>query len=66
MIIIRGGPSVGLWITAELAAIMTDLAEFLGGAVGLNLLFHIPLFPAALLTGCDHLADPLPRALRAA
>jgi manganese transport protein len=43
--------AVGLWITAELAAIMTDLAEFLGGAVGLNLLFHIPLFPAALLTG---------------
>jgi manganese transport protein len=30
---------------------MTDLAEFLGGAVGLNLLFGIPLFPAALLTG---------------
>lgn len=43
--------SVGLWITAELAAIMTDLAEFLGGAVGLNLLFGIPLFEAALLTG---------------
>jgi manganese transport protein len=43
--------AVALWITAELAAIMTDLAEFLGGAVGLNLLFHIPLFPAALLTG---------------
>ena len=43
--------SVGLWVTAELAAIMTDLAEFLGGAVGLNLLFHIPLFPAALITG---------------
>jgi manganese transport protein len=43
--------AVGLWITAEIAAIMTDLAEFLGGAVGLNLLFGIPLFPAALLTG---------------
>ncbi len=43
--------AITLWITAELAAIMTDLAEFLGGAVGLNLLFHIPLFPAALLTG---------------
>ncbi len=43
--------SVALWITAELAAIATDLAEFLGGAVGLNLLFGIPLFPAALLTG---------------
>ena len=28
----------------------TDLAEFLGAALGFNLLFHIPLFPAALLT----------------
>ncbi len=43
--------SVGLWITAEIAAMATDLAEFLGGAVGFNLLFGIPLFPAALLTG---------------
>lgn len=43
--------SVALWVTAELAAIATDLAEFLGGAVGFNLLFGIPLFPAALLTG---------------
>jgi manganese transport protein len=43
--------SVVLWITAELAAIATDLAEFLGGAVGFYLLFRIPLFPAALLTG---------------
>lgn len=43
--------SISLWVTAELAAMATDLAEFLGGAVGFNLLFHIPLFPAALLTG---------------
>jgi len=43
--------SIGLWITAEIAAMATDLAEFLGGAVGFNLLFGIPLFPAALLTG---------------
>ena len=43
--------SVALWVTAEFAAMATDLAEFLGGAVGLNLLFHIPLFPAAILTG---------------
>lgn len=40
-----------LWIAAELAAMATDLAEFLGAALGLNLLFGIPLFPAALLTG---------------
>ena len=43
--------SVALWVTAELAAMATDLAEFLGGAVGFNLLFGIPLFPAAILTG---------------
>lgn len=43
--------SVSLWGTAELATMATDLAEFLGGAVGFYLLFGIPLFPAALLTG---------------
>lgn len=43
--------SVFLWVTAELAAMATDLAEFLGGAVGFYLLFHLPLFPSALLTG---------------
>lgn len=43
--------AVFLWITAELAAMATDLAEFLGGALGLYLLFGIPLFPAALVTG---------------
>lgn len=43
--------SITLWFTAEVAAIATDLAEFLGGAVGFYLLFGIPLFPAALLTG---------------
>lgn len=40
-----------LWVTAELAAMATDLAEFLGGALGFYLLFKIPLFAAALLTG---------------
>ncbi len=43
--------SIALWATAELAAVATDLAEFLGGAVGFYLLLGIPLFPAALLTG---------------
>jgi len=46
-----GWLSVALWLTAELAAMATDLAEFLGGAVGLNLLLGVPLFPAALITG---------------
>lgn len=39
------------WIMAELAAIMTDLAEFLGGTLGLYLLFRIPMVYAGLLTG---------------
>src|SRR5271165_582436 len=33
-----------LWIVSEVAAMATDLAEFLGGAIGLSLLLHIPLF----------------------
>ena len=41
----------GMWVAAELVAMATDLAEFVGAAVGFNLLFGIPLFPAALLTG---------------
>jgi len=40
----------GLWIQAELIAMATDLAEFIGAAVGLNLLFHVPLLPAGLIT----------------
>ena len=43
--------NVFLWVTAELSAMATDLAEFLGGALGFSLLLGIPLFPAALLTG---------------
>lgn len=40
----------GMWGVAEVVAMATDLAEFLGAALGFNLLFNIPLFPAALLT----------------
>jgi manganese transport protein len=40
-----------LWIGAELTAMATDLAEFLGGTLGFYLLFHIPMFYAGLLTG---------------
>jgi manganese transport protein len=43
--------SIGLWIQAEIIAMATDLAEFIGAALALNLLFGIPLFPAGLLTG---------------
>ena len=40
----------GLWVQAELVAMATDLAEFVGAAIALNLLFGIPLFPAGLIT----------------
>src|SRR3954464_7790953 len=40
-----------LWVQAELIAMATDLAEFLGAALGFQLLFGMPLFAAALLTG---------------
>ena len=41
----------GLWIQAEAMAMSTDIAEFLGAALGLNLLFGVPLFTAGLMTG---------------
>lgn len=40
----------GLWVAAELAALATDLAEFLGAALGFYLLLGIPMFIAALIT----------------
>jgi manganese transport protein len=43
--------SVSLWVQAEVIAMATDLAEFLGAAVGIKLLLGIPLFPAAVITG---------------
>jgi manganese transport protein len=43
--------TLGLWVQAEIIAMATDLAEFIGAALALNLLFGIPLFPAGLLTG---------------
>ncbi|HWE10099.1 MAG TPA: Nramp family divalent metal transporter [Solirubrobacteraceae bacterium] len=43
--------SRGLWVQAEIMAMATDVAEFLGAAIGLNLLFGVPLLVAGLLTG---------------
>ncbi len=43
--------SVGLWVVAEISAMATDLAEFLGAAVGFQLLLHVPLLVAGLMTG---------------
>src|ERR671934_2072274 len=42
--------AIGLWLQAEVIAMATDLAEFLGAALGFHLLLGIPLFPAALVT----------------
>ncbi len=38
------------WVLAELAAMATDLAEFLGGTLGFYLLFHIPMVYAGIIT----------------
>ncbi len=43
--------SRGMWVQAELVAIATDLAEVIGGAIALNLLFGVPLFTGGLITG---------------
>jgi manganese transport protein len=43
--------SWGLWVQAEIMAMATDVAEFLGAAIGLNLLFGVPLLVAGLITG---------------
>ncbi len=40
---------IGLWLIAELVVIMTDLAEFVGGAIALNLLFGMSLFAGGLV-----------------
>lgn len=43
--------TLGMWVQAELVAIATDLAEVVGGAIALNLLFGIPLFTGGVITG---------------
>jgi manganese transport protein len=43
--------AVGMWIASEIAAIATDVAEFLGGAVGISLLFHVSLLSGLIATG---------------
>jgi manganese transport protein len=39
-----------MWIVSEIAAMATDVAEFLGGAIGLSLLFHMPLLAGMVVT----------------
>jgi manganese transport protein len=43
--------SWGLWVQAEIVAMATDIAEVVGAALGLYLLFGIPLFPAGVIAG---------------
>ncbi|ETT62592.1 manganese transport protein MntH [Paenibacillus sp. FSL R7-277] len=50
------GVSIFLWIQSELVIIATDLAEFIGAALGLYLLFGIPMLPAALITAVGSFA----------
>ena len=49
------GPKVSfaLWILAEIGIAACDLAEVIGSAIALELLFHIPLFYGVLITGLD-------------
>ncbi|OJU86210.1 MAG: divalent metal cation transporter [Solirubrobacterales bacterium 70-9] len=48
--------SIGLWLQAEIVAMACDLAEIVGAALGLNLLFGIPLFAAGLIAGAGTFA----------
>ncbi len=47
--------NLALWVLCEIAIAACDLAEVLGAAIGLNLLFHIPLLAGVLLTATDTL-----------
>src|SRR5246127_2673416 len=47
--------SLPLWLSAEVAITATDLAEVIGTAIGLNLLFHIPLEIGVIITAADGL-----------
>jgi manganese transport protein len=42
---------IAFWLVAEIVAMSTDLAEFLGAAIGFHLVLHIPLLLAGVLTG---------------
>jgi manganese transport protein len=47
---------IGMWIASEIGAMATDLAEFLGGALGISLLFHVSLLWGLGITGVVTLA----------
>ena len=45
--------AIGLWVIAEIAIAACDLAEVIGSAIALQLLFHLPLILGVLITGLD-------------
>ena len=47
----RRGVRYAFWVQAELVAMATDIAEVLGGAIALNLLFQLPLIVGGVITG---------------
>src|SRR5947209_11765454 len=47
--------NIALWILCEIAIAACDLAEVLGAAIALNLLFHLPLLAGVLITAADTL-----------
>ena len=47
-----------MWVQAEIVSMSTDVAEFIGAALGLNLLFGVPLLVAGVMTGRDRVRDP--------
>lgn len=54
---IRSRPArIAFWLQAEVAAMATDIAEIIGGAIALNLLFGLPLFIGGAITGVVSLA----------
>lgn len=53
---LRKGNRRAFWVQAEVAAAATDLAEVIGGAIALNLLFGLPLFLGGLITGLVSMA----------
>jgi manganese transport protein len=47
----RSPTRIGYWLQAEMVAMATDLAEVVGGAIALNLLFELPLLVGGIITG---------------
>ncbi|HYZ23411.1 MAG TPA: Nramp family divalent metal transporter, partial [Rhodopila sp.] len=42
--------AIGMWLVSEVAAMATDLAESIGAAIGISVLFHLPLMAGLLIT----------------